>query len=129
MHKVSRVATNRIAFAVVVLTIGAASRVSVGVPGSTGSTAFSFVRPNPDPARRSLTLRYALPSSAAVRLSIYDVSGRQVRELMSGIQSAGTHEIPWDLRDESGQPVPAGIHFAQLEAEVRTLTAKLTAVR
>jgi hypothetical protein len=126
MHKKSRLVTDRIAFSVVVLAIGAAPRVAVGVPGPTGSAEFSFVRPS---ARRSLTLCYALPSSAAVRLAIYDGSGRQVRELMSGIQPAGTHQVAWDLSDESGQPVPDGIHFAQLEAEVRTLTAQLMTIR
>jgi FlgD Ig-like domain len=130
MNKMSRVVTNRVAFSIVFLTIGATPGVTMAdaasVPDPSGSAELSVARPSPNHAQRSLTLSYALPSSAAVRLAIHDVTGRQVRELVSGTQSAGTHEVPWDLRDESGQPVPGGIHFAQLEAEVRTLPRKLT---
>jgi hypothetical protein len=98
------------------------------VPGA-APLEFTFARPSPNPARGSLTLRYALPRQALVRLAVFDIAGRRVRELRSGTEPAGAHAIDWDLRDERGAPVGAGTYFARLEVEQRTLTHKVTRVR
>ncbi len=102
---------------------------TAGVDPGTSAPAISFAPPSPSPARGPVTLRFALPRAAAVRLTIYDVSGRQVRELVSGTQAAGPHVVAWDLRDQSGQPVPAGVRFARLDVEGRALTGKVVTVR
>jgi len=111
-------------YAMVVIT---QETLAVG-PGAPPS-GIAFTSPSPNPARGPLTLRFALPRAAAVRLAIYDAGGRRVRELMSGSEPAGTHDVVWDLRDERGQPVPAGVRFARLEVEGQTLTGKVVTVR
>jgi hypothetical protein len=98
------------------------------VPGSSPAE-FTLARPSPNPARGSLTLRYALPRQALVRLAVFDIAGRRVRELRSGTEPAGAHAIDWDLRDERGAPVGVGTYFARLEVERRALTQKVTRVR
>jgi hypothetical protein len=98
------------------------------VPGS-APTEFTLARPSPNPARGSLTLRYALPRQANVRLAIFDIAGRRVRELRSGTEPRGSHAIDWDLRDERGAPVGVGTYFARLEVERRALTQKVMTVR
>jgi len=92
-------------------------------------TAITFAPPRPNPARGSLTLRFALPREARVRLTIYDTTGRRVRELASGGWPAGNQAIAWDLRDDQGHAVGAGLYFARLEAEGRSLTQMLAALR
>ena len=77
----------------------------------------------------TVTLRFALQHQARVRLGIYDVGGRRVRELASGAQAAGEHALAWDLRDEAGRSVGAGLYFARLEAEGQVLTQKLATLR
>ncbi len=99
-----------------------------GVP-DTSPPRITFARPHPNPSRDAVTLRYALPRGAGVRLSIYDVAGRRVRDLVSGVTPAGAHATTWDLRDDAGQRVGAGLYFARLETEGRTFTEKLTALR
>ena len=89
----------------------------------------AFARPSPNPAREALTLRYALPREAAVRLAIYDITGRRVRNLVSRAEPAGAHAVGWDLRDDDGAAVGVGIYFARLEVERRTLIQKLAAVK
>jgi flagellar hook capping protein FlgD len=102
---------------------------TVDVPGPTGLAEISFAHPSPDPARGPVTLRYALPRAAAVRLAIFDITGRRVRELRSGMEPGGSHAIAWDLRDERGAPVGVGTYFARLEVERHTFTHKVTRVR
>ena len=98
---------------------------TVGVPAPTVPGEIALARPSPNPARGPVTLRFALPREAPVRLGIYDVSGRQVRELASGRQTAGEHVLDWDLRDEFGHAVGAGLYFARLELEGRVLTHRV----
>jgi hypothetical protein len=104
---------------------GVTLAVDPGTPGS----SIAFARPNPNPARGPVTLSFALPRDAAVQLVIYDVSGRRVRELMSGMQPAGRHQVAWDQRDDGGRTVSAGIRFARLEVEGRALTEKVVTTR
>ena len=74
-------------------------------------------------------MRFALPRQARVKLTIYDAAGRRVCELASGARPAGEQAIAWDLRDERGHAVSAGLYFARLEAEGRSVTRKLTTVQ
>lgn len=99
-----------------------------GVPDSTPRVV-TVVHASPNPARVPLTLRFALPRDTRVRLSIFDAGGRRVRELISGTRPAGSHELVWDLRDQSGRAVGSGIYFARLEAEGRAFATKLVTVR
>ena len=94
------------------------------VPG-----AIAFARPSPNPARSALTLRFTLPREAAVKLVVFDVNGRRVRELASGAQPAGEHAIAWDLRDQNGRAVGTGLYFVRLEAEGVALTQKLATLQ
>jgi hypothetical protein len=89
----------------------------------------AFAAPAPNPARGSTVLRFSLPRDASVRLALYDVSGRRVRTLVQGAQAAGEHAAPWDLRDDEGRAVGAGLYFARLEAEGRTFTQRVMTLR
>jgi len=60
---------------------------TLDVPGPS-AVALRFARPNPNPARDPLTLRYALPREAGVTLAVFDAAGRRVRQLVSGSQPA-----------------------------------------
>jgi hypothetical protein len=83
----------------------------------------------PNPARSVTTLRFALPRAGAVRLALYDAGGRRVRTLVEGARAAGEHVALWDLRDDAGRSVGAGLYFATLEAEGARVTRRVMALR
>ena len=112
-------------FALQLLTLVAVT----GVDDAGAPREIRFALPGPNPARESLTLRFALPRAARVELAIYDATGRRVRQLATGTRPAGEHAIGWDLRDEAGHAVGAGLFFARLDAEGRVLTHKLATLR
>lgn len=97
----------------------------VGVGDDPASTSFELARPQPNPASGRATLRYALARSSAVRLAVYDASGRLVRDLANGRHEPGQHETTWDLRDRDGRLVGAGLYFVRLEAEGRSCGRRL----
>ncbi len=93
------------------------------------SRELALALPSPNPAFGRVTLRFALPREARVSLAIYDASGRRVRPLVDGVWVAGEYAMGWDLRDEAGHRAPAGLYFAQLEAEGHTLIRRIAALK
>jgi len=74
-------------------------------------------------------LRFTLPKHATVSLAVFDASGRRVRQLAAGTFSAGEHTVSWDLRDEAGRAVSAGLYFARFASEEGELVQKILALK
>lgn len=89
------------------------------------AAAFALAPPVPNPSRGETSLAYTLPREALVTLALYDAQGRLVRTLAHGARPAGAHALAWDGRDESGRAVPAGLYFARLSCDGRTLSRRL----
>jgi len=71
----------------------------------------------PNPFNPSTTIVYSLRSNAHVTLHIINMSGENIRSLVSTNQSAGRHETNWNGRRENGQAAPSGIYMAIIEVE------------
>jgi hypothetical protein len=82
-----------------------------------------------NPSARIATIGFGLETGKPVRLSIYDVAGREVRRLVDSDLPAGVHARDWDGRDASGSVVAAGVYFARLAAGDRVLTQKIVLTR
>ena len=83
----------------------------------------------PNPFRGSTEIRFALNQPGRVELRLYDVAGRRVRDLVSGVQAAGERTVTWDGRDEAGRLLAPGIYFARFQSEQVTETRKIVRVR
>jgi hypothetical protein len=79
----------------------------------------------PNPFNPTTTISYFLPEQARVDLIIYDVRGRVVRTLVSGIQPAGTRSETWNGRDDAGRRVGSGVYLYRLKAGKIALTRKM----
>ncbi len=54
--------------------------------------------------------------SEPVHLTLYDVSGKLVRTLVSEPLSPGRYEVAWDGRNEAGQSLASGVYFCRFDA-------------
>lgn len=91
-----------------------------------GPPAVRFAPAFPNPARGSLAIRFVLSRETPVQLSVYDVTGRRVRVLISGERrSAGEHVMQWNMQDDRGRDVSAGVYFARLATSQRAVSQKL----
>ena len=68
----------------------------------------------PNPFNPLTTIRYALPEQAQVDLAVYDIQGRLIRNLVSGVREAGQHEAQWDGRDANGRAAASGVYLYKL---------------
>jgi hypothetical protein len=101
---------------------------AVGV--DTAPALGAILEPNfPNPFNPQTTLSYSLAAGGRVRLSIVDVSGRELATLVDAEQAAGRHTEVWDGRDAGGHPLAAGVYVARLETGGRTRAQKLVLAR
>lgn len=109
------------------------SNLAVVTPMVTGvgdlPDAVSFAAPWPNPARTVARFGFALPSAATVEVDAFSVDGRRVRRLAVGTRPAGREEIAWDLRDESGRRVPAGVYLIRARLGDSAWSGRVMVVR
>jgi hypothetical protein len=78
----------------------------------------------PNPFNAQTTIRFELAHAAHARLIIYDLTGREVAQLVNGPLSSGAHEISFDAR-----ALPSGVYFYSLISANHRLTRKLLLVK
>lgn len=80
----------------------------------------------PNPFNPSTEISFSLKEAGSVALVIYDISGRQVRQLAQGNHfSGGVHRIEWDGRAQDGHNAPSGIYTYSLTYDGQTQSRKM----
>ena len=79
--------------------------------------------------RTETTIRFALPSSQAVRVELFDAAGRMIRSLADGNMAAGYHSVVWDGKDGAGRAAAAGMYYYRVQAGGEQQTHKLMLVK
>ena len=100
----------------------------VGLPSAGPShTALRMAFPNPFDHSTTVVLSLAKSGPASVR--VFDVAGRTVRTLLSGVQPAGERQLAWDGRDDAGTRLGAGVYMLRLESGGHSETRAVRLVR
>lgn len=93
------------------------------LPENSLSIRTFLVRPNP--VNRVAVVEYELGLESFVRVLVFDIQGRRVRQLSSQTQSAGTHSITWDGTTDTGHRTVAGAYYILLEAAGQRASSKV----
>jgi len=68
----------------------------------------------PNPFNPTTTISFSIPLDSNIELSIYNIKGQKVKQLISDQLPEGQHSVVWDGRDEKNQSVGSGIYFYKL---------------
>ncbi|MFC1481795.1 FlgD immunoglobulin-like domain containing protein [Candidatus Neomarinimicrobiota bacterium] len=79
----------------------------------------------PNPFNPVTTLRFDLPAKAVFTLKVYDLAGREVRQLVHGEFQDGTHEYSWDGRNSQGAALASGLYIARLSGDQQVISRKM----
>jgi hypothetical protein len=80
----------------------------------------------PNPCNPSATIRFDLSRDGRVRVDLYDVTGRRVRQLVDRDMKAGrSHVLLWDGRNDSGQRAASGVYICRLASVDATLQQRV----
>ncbi len=97
-----------------------------GVPGVENEgaadlpTEFALYTAHPNPFNPTTTISYELPALSYVELTVYDVSGREVAQLVDGWREVGSHEVTFDASDLS-----SGVYMYRMTAGEFTASGKM----
>ncbi|MGB7060931.1 MAG: T9SS type A sorting domain-containing protein [Candidatus Zixiibacteriota bacterium] len=83
----------------------------------------------PNPFNPETQIKYDLPVSGNVTLSVYNVLGQRVRVLADGFQEAGHKSVIWDGKDNQGREAASGIYFYKIKAENYQKTKKMVLLK
>lgn len=92
-------------------------------------TSTSFSSPWPNPARTSMRFTLMLSEASGVQVDAFGVDGRRVRRLADGRWPAGRWDLVWNLRDEAGNRVPAGIYLVRARIGNSLVTKRAVVAR
>lgn len=88
-------------------------------------TATRMLPNYPNPFNPSTTIVVELAEQSDVNVTIYDMLGRHIRTLVSGVREAGGHMFEWDGTDANGNPVESGMYFARMITPTHTATQQM----
>ena len=80
-------------------------------------TEFQLHQNFPNPFNPNTTIFYDVSRESNVKVTIFDLLGREVIKLVDQIEPVGSRSINWDGRDYAGNLVNAGVYIYQIEAE------------
>ena len=119
----------------------ASAPLFVGVGDGEGPTPggrvaqLEFAPPQPNPTRTGVNrtrMWFGVPANLAgtpYDLDIYDLSGRLVQRVDSGLAPVGRFSLEWNMRDAQGQPVGGGVYFARFSLGGKSIARKLVVLQ
>ncbi len=98
--------------------------IGINQNGSMVPSAFRLYQNYPNPFNPSTNINFDLPESDNVKISVYDISGRVVKEITSQNLTAGSYSFTFD-----GANLSSGIYFYTLKTARFTETRKMVLVK
>jgi flagellar hook capping protein FlgD len=83
----------------------------------------------PNPTTGSMDVRYRVEAQGRVEIAVFDLGGRKIRSLFSGVQEAGERSVHWDGRDDLQHVVPLGVYLLKAQLGAHAATQRLILMR
>ena len=112
--------------------VGGEGTVVVGTDNTASNQIPEFISISqnyPNPFNPVTAFHYDLPEDALVNITIYDMMGRIVNNLVSSQQNAGYKSIQWNATNNAGQPVSAGVYLYTIQVGEFKQTKKLVLLK
>ncbi len=83
----------------------------------------------PNPFNPSTSIKFSIPTDGMVNVSIYNIKGQKVKELVKDKLLAGNHSIKWNGTDASNRLVGSGLYFIRIEHDGKNKIRKMTLLK
>ncbi len=77
---------------------------------------FELYKNYPNPFNPQTKIIFGIPHEADIRILIYDILGRKIKEINYENLNAGKHSIIWNTKDDFANNVAPGVYFCQLNS-------------
>ncbi len=96
---------------------------ALDAPPVTPRTSRLMLAPSANPSRGALRFAVTLPSAGRARVTIHDISGREVARLLDGSHAAGEFSLEWSAR------VAPGLYLATIESAGERASTRVVRLR
>lgn len=79
----------------------------------------------PNPFNPSTIISFDVAADTYVKLSVFNIIGQEVAQLVNEYKKAGHYQVNWDGSDNSGNKVSSGVYLYTLKASDRSFTKKM----
>ncbi len=86
---------------------------------------FRLFQNYPNPFNPITRIDYRVPKTSDVKITIFDITGREVKTLINRSQPAGLYQLQWNGISNTGKMLSTGVYFARLEAGRYTQVIKM----
>ncbi len=86
---------------------------------------FTISEAFPNPFNPSTSLIFNVNKEEMVKITIYDLLGNRIKNLVNDHYSKGSHSISWHARNNQGQTVSAGVYLYKVHAGEFQSTKKM----
>ncbi len=83
----------------------------IGISDLSIPRKFEIKQNYPNPFNPVTIIKYSIPKSSLVKMTVYDILGREVSKLVNSVEPAGNYEVNFD-----GSNLASGIYFYRIEA-------------
>ena len=90
---------------------------------------FAILENFPNPFNPITTIRYTISAQEQVSISVYDMRGILVKNLLNSFQWPGIKTVQWDATDNYGVAVSAGVYVYKIQAGIFSETKKMILLR
>lgn len=104
--------------------VGNSSGEAVNTDLLTTAGSFHLAPAYPNPFNPSTQISYSLASDAAVRLVVYDISGREMDVLVNETRASGEHQVSWQAAG-----YPSGTYLVVMQAGNEVQTRKIVLLK
>jgi hypothetical protein len=85
---------------------------------------FALSQNYPNPFNPTTTINYSVENAGPVTISIYNLMGQKVAELVNESKAAGSYNVIWNAANAA-----SGMYYYRLEASGQTMTRKMTLIK
>ncbi|HBL77173.1 MAG TPA: hypothetical protein DD458_18245 [Prolixibacteraceae bacterium] len=83
----------------------------------------------PNPFNSVTTIKYFVPQSSRIALSVYNSIGQEIRKLADGLHQFGSYEVKWNGTDDGNHTVPDGLYICRLKTGDFILQKKMLLIK
>jgi hypothetical protein len=92
-------------------------------------TRFALFQNSPNPFNPTTRILYDLPTAGNVRVSVFNVIGQRVIDLVNEYQEAGSYNVVWSGTDDNGNSVASGMYFYRIKTDQFSDTKKMVLLK
>ena len=83
----------------------------------------------PNPFNPETMIKFDVPSLDYIKISIFDLKGNLILDLVDKSFTPGEYYVTWDGKDKNGQPVSSGLYIYQYKSSINLATKRMLLVK